>query len=78
MATKTKGALSSKTVYFGMALIVLAALQQTDLAQLVPAQYLPLATAAIGCAVLWLRWQTNTAITLTPPVTEPKPGEGEG
>lgn len=73
-----KGALGSKTLWFAAALTILGALQQTSAWDWLPEQWAGVVVSIIGVIVMWLRSITTTSVTLVPPSTPDRPGEGEG
>jgi hypothetical protein len=61
LKAKLAGAWRSRTVYFGLLLMLAGYVQEQRgaLDPLIPVEWRPVAWVAIGCAVIWLRWMTT-------------------
>jgi len=60
---------SSRTMWFNMANLVLAALSLTEITTLIPPRFLPLQLAVVAMINLWLRTVTVRPVALIAPGT---------
>jgi hypothetical protein len=59
--------LSSRTVWFNAANLLLAALELTEVTTLIPVRYLPTQLAVVALVNMWLRTITTRPVAFIPP-----------